>query len=114
MRAGHNNTVWNKIIRDELWTEQGCRCFYCTRAMKRHEATLDHKIPQKEHGRNDRTNFVASCQPCNIAKGHMPISEFKKLITGISPACYAIELIRAIRRINKFADRAVLRIEGCV
>lgn len=112
MRGGALNYAWKRIIRDEIWTEQGCRCFYCKSVLKRDETTLDHKTPQKLNGRSDRSNYVVACEFCNLAKGSMHISLFKKIITNRSPQVYPISLIRAVLGINKQADRVCRDIAG--
>lgn len=52
------------------------RCVYCGKKLRRGKgvkpnriATLDHKTPYSQGGRESLTNLVASCLPCNSRKG---------------------------------------------
>lgn len=49
--------------------EQGGRCYYCKAELGRASATTDHVIPLSKGGPDTFENTVASCEPCNKAKG---------------------------------------------
>lgn len=44
-------------------------CFYCECALTKDTITFDHLIPRSVGGRG-WDNYVASCRPCNTAKGN--------------------------------------------
>ena len=64
-------------------------CFYCGRKLgdKREcekypelaMLTRDHVVPKKNGGAalRHKRNIVPACQPCNIAKGHMTLEQFR-------------------------------------
>ena len=56
-------TRFNVFLRD------GWQCQYCGGHFKTSELTFDHVIPRSRGGRTTWDNIVASCQPCNTAKG---------------------------------------------
>jgi 5-methylcytosine-specific restriction endonuclease McrA len=62
--------------RDYHWKRQHGRCFYCQCDVAKDEATFDHIIPRSKGGEDHLENGVASCKPCNEAKGTMTQGEF--------------------------------------
>jgi len=46
-----------------------CKCYHCGDLLDKNTITLDHLIPQIRGGTNNPENIVASCYPCNNAKG---------------------------------------------
>lgn len=81
-------------LKHQIVVQQGHRCYYCKRAMKSKDFTLDHLIPQMRGGTDDRDNLVATCKPCNQDKESMTEEEYneyrrsKKIIhtTPLNPA----------------------------
>jgi hypothetical protein len=58
--------------RDRILRRDGHRCVYCGEAFLAAELTLDHVEPRLRGGDDSEGNLVASCRPCNEAKGHLP------------------------------------------
>jgi hypothetical protein len=44
-------------------------CQYCGKTLSHKEITLDHVIPRSQGGKNNFTNCVVCCFPCNKLKG---------------------------------------------
>jgi len=55
----------------------GATCFYCSAALTKDTATIDHVEGQTGDAPNAIQNLVLSCKPCNAKKGHFPIDAFK-------------------------------------
>jgi 5-methylcytosine-specific restriction endonuclease McrA len=47
---------------------QGHRCAYCRADLKRVTKHVDHIVPLKRGGSNDRKNLQFTCRPCNQSK----------------------------------------------
>ncbi|MBI3821164.1 MAG: HNH endonuclease [Planctomycetes bacterium] len=60
-----------RAIRRFVQARAGFRCEYCHIDEDDDPYTfhLEHIIPRKHHGRNDRDNLAWSCHTCNLAKG---------------------------------------------
>jgi 5-methylcytosine-specific restriction endonuclease McrA len=59
-------------VRDSAWRRQSGRCFYCRSKLEVGSASADHYVPNVLFGSRTsfyRPNIVASCTPCNDAKG---------------------------------------------
>ena len=69
-----------RVYREEARVEQHSQCEYCYEPMTYRTATADHVKPRKDSGLDRKENLVAACEPCNKAKGHMSVNQFKKLI----------------------------------
>lgn len=46
-------------------------CYYCQKAFKPKELTMDHIVPLARGGRSSKGNIVASCKECNNKKKTM-------------------------------------------
>lgn len=76
-RENHHTRI---AIREQLYAEQGGKCYYCGRLMKKKgegvsgaTVTLDHIIPvieMEESSDTYKDNHVAACMRCNKAKGN--------------------------------------------
>jgi len=55
--------------RRQLHREQAGRCWYCTRTISFHLATVDHIQPLSKGGTNKMQNLVMACPDCNKTKG---------------------------------------------
>jgi hypothetical protein len=69
--------IWHRKLRYEIsgavqqkvWAADGFKCVYCGIAMGKQLMTIDHFYPLENGGKNDTSNFVSSCKPCNKNKG---------------------------------------------
>jgi 5-methylcytosine-specific restriction endonuclease McrA len=69
-----------EIIR-ELLGKQNWRCAYCRGRLRLHRATVDHVMPRRVGGSDERENLLAVCKPCNEQKGgDLPSLEFHEAI----------------------------------
>jgi 5-methylcytosine-specific restriction endonuclease McrA len=59
------------LSRRAVYTRDRGRCAYCGRVAD----TIDHVVPRSRGGRHEWGNVVASCGPCNRAKGNQLLSE---------------------------------------
>ena len=59
-------TRFNLFLRDEF------TCQYCG---DRDHLTFDHVVPRSKGGRTTWENVVASCGPCNLAKGSQTLKQ---------------------------------------
>lgn len=59
-----------KLDRENIWIQQGRRCYYCKCILAKHEITADHVIPLKDtQGYHSSKNIVVACKKCNKDKG---------------------------------------------
>lgn len=63
-----------------LWEHYGGRCCYCRRQLRRHEASVDHYLPQALGGTNHRSNLRLACKPCNGAKADRHPDEWRPVV----------------------------------
>lgn len=65
--------------RKQIFEASEGKCHYCATVLtldgKWH---IEHKMPKALGGSNERTNLVASCVPCNLAKRDTTDVEFKE------------------------------------
>lgn len=81
----NKKSLWSKVLR--CW-RKGFRCEYCGRKMMIKDSeypyqrsfSLDHKISNSLGGDNSIENFAIVCHRCNIIKGTLRVSTFKRLI----------------------------------
>ena len=99
---------------DALRKQDGC-CKYCEKPLTLKQVTRDHVIPRSAGGLNHRDNTVASCSPCNVAKGSLPVSQFMRLIRNPQPGdpmkyrliWFDWRLNRALKQMRSNVFRAV-------
>ena len=96
------------------WLARGCRCAWCGKPIAAEEVTADHRVPRMKGGRHTARNIVASCEPCNVAKGSRWPKQFERMLAGNGPVPTAVLVRRIARRIVERTDLAVRRIEGLV
>lgn len=103
------------VLRAEALRVQMNRCIYCFEPMTKREATADHVQPRHRHGLTRRGNIVASCGPCNLLKGSMSATKFRRLIKSPPPdADIRWHLARFRRRLWLRTWRAENRIRASV
>ncbi len=64
---------WKRLLREHQF-----RCFYCGEKLTRKTRSIDHRIPLKRGGTNDKENLVPSCRRCNSRKHSMTAEEFQQ------------------------------------
>jgi 5-methylcytosine-specific restriction endonuclease McrA len=69
-----------RVYREEARVVQHSQCDYCYEPLTYRTATADHVVSRMDNGLDRKENLVAACEPCNKAKGHMSVNQFKKLI----------------------------------
>ena len=60
-----------------LYVQANGRCFYCGNDIPLHAGTVDHLVPIRQGGGSTGDNLVFACRPCNQAKGHMNLEEYR-------------------------------------
>ena len=104
-----------RATREDARIEQNSQCSYCYEPLTARDATADHVKARKNFGGNDRENIVAACRPCNEAKGHMTVGQFKALIKSF-PGTENIRIMMCWvrRRLNLALNRLEKRVmEQC-
>lgn len=61
-RRVRGNPFYRKRL--HLWLSSQL-CFWCRRALRFEETTVDHLRPRSKGGSNRMSNLVLSCSPCN-------------------------------------------------
>lgn len=63
----------------EIYVEEGCRCAYCgldgTQLSAWRNLEVDHIVPRRKGGSDNRINKTVSCKACNLAKASFDPSE---------------------------------------
>lgn len=62
----------HRAMRAYVWEHYEGRCCYCTRRLRRSEATVDHFVPQSRGGSNAHHNLRLACWSCNNLKADTP------------------------------------------
>lgn len=81
--AGMNALRRRQWLREHLRVQNG-RCKYCqvriseSLSVRAERATIDHVVAMARGGADEAANTVASCAPCNVAKGDQPVDAFFK------------------------------------
>lgn len=65
--------------RRDLWEAYGRACSYCSVPVSLHGFHGDHSIPLALGGSNSIRNFRVACPDCNLKKGILTGSQFRKL-----------------------------------
>lgn len=95
-----------RVYRESARLEQNCQCDYCYEPLTFKTNTADHVKAQKNKGNNSKENIVACCKPCNQAKGHMSVAQFKKTIKSFpSGKPWPFMMAWSRRRINLALNR---------
>lgn len=66
-------------LRKSRWWQNlaaNAKCYYCERALKRTEVTLDHVVPLGMGGFSTKGNCVPACKDCNTKKRDMTAAEW--------------------------------------
>lgn len=65
---------WPAFTRFNVFLRDGFSCQYCGINLPASELTFDHVVPRARGGLTTWENVVTACAPCNLAKGHKPLS----------------------------------------
>jgi hypothetical protein len=76
--------IWHRKLRYEIsgavqqkiWSADNFQCAYCGAQMGRVLMTIDHFQPLELGGKNDVTNYLTACKPCNKSKGSQDPKEW--------------------------------------
>ncbi len=74
-----------KLNKRNLLARDDFSCKYCSQQLSERAVTIDHLMPTSRGGRHEWPNVVASCKPCNNAKGRRTPREAKMPIHGKRP-----------------------------
>jgi len=64
-------------------------CHYCEKIFNRKAITKDHKHPKSDGGINDKSNYTASCQKCNLLKADISYDKFMQIVSE-----FGVDIIR--------------------
>lgn len=99
---GYRESQIRKILREQLWYEQGGWCAHCDYWVDKDKSTLDHLIPQKVGGPDTWGNCVMSCGPCNSVKAdHIPDYLGDEVIDQLTKEAQYKQDVRAIEKEGK-------------
>lgn len=71
-RAKMAEAFIEEVNYNEIYTNSGGRCFYCSAPVRFCEAEFDHFIPLALGGKHESNNIRCSCLLCNRSKGAKP------------------------------------------
>lgn len=69
--------------RNKIFQKTNFHCWYCgiyLTKKKGNTRTIDHKVPVSKGGETIDSNLVPCCQPCNVEKDNLGLTEYRKLI----------------------------------
>jgi hypothetical protein len=81
------HAIHDERVREQVWAVTEGKCFYCEVALVRGTECqagddranvfhVDHLVPKSAGGPDHLTNYVPSCQTCNISKSDKPVAVF--------------------------------------
>ena len=79
------HAISSEIVRSQVWDMTSGKCFYCEVQLVRgpdcegdrsNVFHVDHLVPKSAGGPDHLTNYVPSCQTCNISKSDKPVGIF--------------------------------------
>jgi len=56
-------------VQQRIWAADGFKCAYCGAKMGKSLMTIDHFVPLELGGKNNASNYLTACKPCNKDKG---------------------------------------------
>ncbi len=71
MVARRNSTYRQGIVKKKF--RRGQTCYWCSRPIEQHTATIDHVIPLSRGGSNAASNCVLTCYDCNQERGNRDV-----------------------------------------
>jgi hypothetical protein len=83
----------------------GGACFYCKKQLVKkdnvYQWTLDHIEPLATGGKDNLSNFVIACQPCNSRKSNQPIDAFNAQATEVWLKALRVQIDARLKRLNQ-------------
>ena len=77
-KSGRNRIL--PKLRTDVYKRDNHTCQYCGTKYSTNQLSIDHLIPLALGGRDEITNYVTCCRPCNSRKSNISLPEFAKLI----------------------------------
>ena len=102
-RSKEYNVVFDislEAIRDKFYRAYGRKCRYCGVRLTIKNMVCDHIRPISNGGDSTEINLQMICKRCNIRKGHLPHSDFIKLLRWLSKQSKVLELY-VLRKMSK-------------
>lgn len=86
-----------RVVSDKLAVKErdGMKCMYCLVPGAPESLSVDHLVPSFHGGSDNARNLVASCFPCNVAKGSRLLAALTLDETGRRPRFIDWPMIRA-------------------
>ncbi len=85
----------------------GGNCFYCKKALVKKASaylwTLDHIEPLAAGGKDNLSNFVVACQPCNAKKSDKQIDAFNVQATEVWLSALRTQIDARLQRLKSAA-----------
>jgi hypothetical protein len=79
--ASKSYEAWERPeVLESLIQRDGKACFYCGKAMKATDMTIEHILSQKSGGNNNLDNLAVAHKLCNAEAGSLPIVEKVKFL----------------------------------
>ena len=66
----------HKYIKQYVANRDGLTCCYCGKQLTPETVTMEHIIPDSQHGAFNATNLTVACVRCNNKRGDKPFFEF--------------------------------------
>ncbi len=80
LRVTNSNGGFCRQFRAALLEAHCGHCAYCGEFLCPHSFHVDHLIPKELGGSNSIGNLVASCPPCNTAKGARDLESLREVL----------------------------------
>jgi len=94
-----------KLLREEIWNKYNKCCAYCGNDLLYKNMQVDHKLPKRRGGSDNKNNLMPSCRRCNHYKRAHSLKRFRELMKTLHKRIQN-------QYINKVAiDYGVIKIE---
>jgi len=92
-----------------IYLRDGQKCFYCGKALKPGQMTLDHYQPRSEGGTEDYFNLVSCCRLCNkYKKNKIPVDKERIHLELFHRAWRDKRIIWAVKGIGRKESQAIV------
>ncbi|MBI6182504.1 MULTISPECIES: HNH endonuclease [Serratia] len=71
-------TKYSAIKKSNVMAKTSGKCAYCGVSLSGESLTIDHVLPKNRGGDNSVSNLLASCRPCNTAKGAKTMEQWRR------------------------------------